>query len=521
MRGQFALMKKFFFLLISLLFAFNAAAQTNTPVVVIGKPKGAVPSTQINDILYIDALAMAKKLGGKGDFFSEHKQLRLKIGAYAALLTAGQKEMAVNGERKLMSYSAQEVRGKIYVPVNFFFSGALSKALERDISLEEDGKIYIEKKFNVLFDEKITGDDFALIKLSASKDFDISSTKKNAREVNALIKNAVLKRDEKLTFPSGSLISKAEVKQCKADVCLRALLNKKAQNYMFSKEEGALVFAAYQSAALPAPAPQSAPAPQKPEPPVIKPAAPATQIAPAPALTVAPRIHNNEKLRVVIDAGHGGKDPGAVRARLQEKTINLDVSKQVAALLKKKNIEVKMTRTDDTFLALHQRSKISNDFSADVFVSIHTNAAKRTAANGFSVYFRSEKATDADAEAAAALENEALQYEETHFSFADMLLRSLATNEHINESSKLAGYVRRKMAGTRWLGVKEQSSGAIKQANFYVLRGVDAPALLVEMAFISNSSDRKHLATKDFRKKMADAIANGILDYAKAEGYLQ
>ena len=104
-----------------------------------------------------------------------------------------------------------------------------------------------------------------------------------------------------------------------------------------------------------------------------------------------------------------------------------------------------MTRSDDTFISLGERARMSGKYEADVFVSIHTNAAKRTSASGFEVYFRSDKASDAEAAQTAALENEALQYEgktSSGLSFADLLLQSLATNENINQSSKLAGHIR-------------------------------------------------------------------------------
>ncbi|MGN0022477.1 MAG: N-acetylmuramoyl-L-alanine amidase, partial [Elusimicrobiaceae bacterium] len=164
----------------------------------------------------------------------------------------------------------------------------------------------------------------------------------------------------------------------------------------------------------------------------------------------------------------------------------------------------------------------ANDFKADVFVSIHANAAKRASANGFEVYFRSDKASDAEAAETAALENEALQYEGKGggtVSFADLLLKSLATNENINQSSKLAGHIRNSVSKKSGdLGIKVHQNSAIKQANFYVLRGVNSTAVLVEMGYLSNANDRKRLNTKSVRQKVAASIRDGIVSYAKAEG---
>lgn len=506
-----------------LLFSAALYAQEKTPLVISGKNKGNINTVKREGELTVDALAFVKKLGGEGSFSAQSKQLRLHAGAWTAVLTAGSRDSLVDGEYKPLSAAAFEQGGKIYAPLSLFIDNKFFNAISKTV-VYENGSIIIEKIFNLSFDAQSADDKAARFKLAALKDFKFSSQGAGPRKVTALIESAVLKRDVTLRFAASDFIYKAEINQCAQNVCVQVLLNKKTNGWSFGREGDYFVFSAPGAAKpvpaviAPVPKPVIAPVPA----PVIKPAEPkpvaVTSRPPVPDTPKTPV--KNKKLRVVIDAGHGGKDPGAVRARVQEKEINLDVSKQVSDILKKRGIEVKMTRTTDVFLPLHARSKASNDFNADVFVSIHTNAGKRAAARGFSVYFRSEKATDAEAAEAAALENEALQYEETSFNFVDMLLRSLATNEHINESSKLAGYVRRNVKNAKNLGVPVPESQAIKQANFYVLKGVNSPAILVEMAFISNTQDRKRLQAKDFRKKMAQGVADGILEYAKSEGYL-
>ena len=121
------------------------------------------------------------------------------------------------------------------------------------------------------------------------------------------------------------------------------------------------------------------------------------------------------------------------------------------------------------------------------------------------------------------MENEALQYEGKEggkVTFADLLLKSLANNENINQSSKLAGHIRNSVSKkSSSLGIKVRQDNAIRQANFYVLRGVHAPAVLVEMGYLSNANDRKRLNTKSVKQKMAESIRDGIVSYAKAEGW--
>lgn len=270
------------------------------------------------------------------------------------------------------------------------------------------------------------------------------------------------------------------------------------------------------------PEPEAPPAPAAPaKNGAAKPAAPAR---PAPVMKQEPHplaiSAAHKKMRIVVDAGHGGKDPGAVRARMREKDWNLAVSKELTALLKKAGFEVKMTRDNDTFIALSERSKMSNNFKADLFISVHTNASKNSSAHGFQVYFRSEKATDKEAADVAAMENEAMQYEEVHYNFVDALLQSLAKNEFVNESSKLAGYVRNAVYKQAGIGIAVNQNSSVRQANFYVLKGVNSPAVLVEMGYISSPKDRARLSQKAVQKKMAQGIFNGVRDYAKKEGWI-
>ena len=230
-------------------------------------------------------------------------------------------------------------------------------------------------------------------------------------------------------------------------------------------------------------------------------------------------------LRVCIDAGHGGKDPGAnYRGIAKEKELNLIVAKELEKLLKKnKKIQIKMTRSSDVFIPLGTRAKIANDFKADIFVSIHANAAPNKKAKGFEVYFRSDKASDKEAAQTAALENEALNYEEKgvgNITYADLLLNSLATNENINESSKLAARIRNSVSDKKGtLGINVSTEKSIKQANFYVLQGVKAPSVLVEMGYVTNKDDKKRLNNKKILQMMAMSISNGVLTYARQEGW--
>ena len=244
--------------------------------------------------------------------------------------------------------------------------------------------------------------------------------------------------------------------------------------------------------------------------------------APAPTVSVATAaatITAPERPRIVIDAGHGGKDSGATGRRgTREKEINLAVAKDLARLLKQgKLFDVLMTREDDTFIPLDQRSRLSNDSHADLFVSLHCNAHHNPKEHGFEVYFMSEKASDPEAERLAQFENSSLQLEgkTPADAEADLILHAMTKEENINAASELAALVSRDLHKR----VDLEPRG-VKQAGFYVLRGTDAPAILIEMAFVSNRKDEAKLGSRSYRSRLVDGIYAGLVDYAKRKGLL-
>ena len=223
---------------------------------------------------------------------------------------------------------------------------------------------------------------------------------------------------------------------------------------------------------------------------------------------------------VVIDAGHGGKDPGATGTRgTKEKDITLLAAQELAKVLRQRgDFDVVLTRTDDTFVPLSDRSKKANDLDADLFVSLHCNSATNHREHGFEVYSVSETASDPEAERLAAVENSALELEgkNPQDEKATGILLAMTKTEMINESAPFAALVERAV-GKR-VDVPDRGQ---KQAGFYVLRGTHAPAILVEMAFVSYPKDEAQLGSARFRRKLVEGVAAGIGDYARKKGWLE
>ena len=253
-------------------------------------------------------------------------------------------------------------------------------------------------------------------------------------------------------------------------------------------------------------------------PPAAKPAASSVQAASTVSPAAAPMAEPMRR-RIVIDAGHGGKDSGATGRRgIREKDINLAVAQELAKLLQEeKAFEVLLTRSDDTFVPLADRSRIANEAHADLFVSLHCNAHRSARENGFEVYFLSEKASDPEAARLAQFENSSLTLEgkSPADEEAAVILQAMSKTENINAASELAALVARALHQRVDLAPR-----GVKQAAFYVLRGTDAPAILLEMAFVSNGRDAAKLGTKRFRRRLVDAVYAGLLDYAKRQGWL-
>lgn len=544
------------FLCVAFSVAGFAAEKVN--FIVSGRSKGSVAAVQSGGVTFVDLQKTARKFGAGVELFAQSKQAKISTKGFYAILTAPLAEIIVNAQPATLSAPVFIKGSKMMVPVEFFMLPEFQQAVDRYVQFK-DGALYVERRFNLEFAEVQKNNADTLLVFNPRQSISYRAEQINKHTVTVTFENVVLKRDLHLRVRTDFVASMDVRQERNGNAVLKVILENKAKDWSFSETDGKLVFRAGAQKAAPvlAAAPQAAPQavqetpkqPAKislanekpsvlmeeenplaisavaPKPTAVRAENPAPAPKPAPVIKQEPNpvavSSARKKMRIVVDPGHGGKDPGAVRGKYREKDWNLDVAKELARLLKKGGFEVKMTREKDTFIALSERSKIANQFKADLFVSVHTNASKNRNANGFQVYFRSEKATDKEAAEVAALENEAMQYEEVHYNFVDALLQSLAKNEYINESSKLAGYVRNAIYKQPGIGIAVNQNTSVRQANFYVLKGVNSPAILVEMGYISSNKDRGRLANGTVRDRTALGLYNGIRNYAKKEGWIE
>ena len=296
---------------------------------------------------------------------------------------------------------------------------------------------------------------------------------------------------------------------------------------------------------LPEPAPlesaQAAqPSPPKPPPEVTKPPPPEPPKAPQPVANVPPpkkvdvkpkRVTPPSKAKpeppkapkpiadpslaqqlglsvktIVIDPGHGGKDPGAVSQTRQEKQIVLSLSKTLHDILVKKGYNVRLTRETDVFLPLRKRTQFATNQKADLFISLHTNASISNKAAGIETYYLA-LASDESARITAMRENAGAEY---NMKELDALVGRILKESKSTESRRLAELIQAQLTSG-----KQVKNRGVKHAPFVVLIGAKVPAVLVEVGFISNPAEGKKLTTKAYQRQLATSIAKGIEQYIK------
>lgn len=221
--------------------------------------------------------------------------------------------------------------------------------------------------------------------------------------------------------------------------------------------------------------------------------------------------------KIVIDPGHGGKDPGTSWRGYQEKVLVLQIAKKVSKALKKLGFNVVMTRNSNRFISLGSRTRKANKENADIFVSIHANSienkSRMNIARGVETYFLSTARTWR-AKKVAAKENRAiLQGQDS--ATKKMLLNAVFTGPKIVLSHKLAINVQSNILKKLRQGYSGIKDGGVRAAPFYVLVGAQMPAILIEVGYLSNPTERARLQSSNYQNRIANGIVQGIVEYLK------
>jgi len=263
-------------------------------------------------------------------------------------------------------------------------------------------------------------------------------------------------------------------------------------------------------------APTEAKPPSQKRPTEVKTVPPPKETKPTPAPPKAPKPVPDPSLAqqldlsvktIVIDPGHGGKDPGAVSQARQEKQIVLSLSKTLRDILIKKGYHAQLTRETDVYIPIRKRTQFATDQKADLFISIHANASLSAKASGIETYYLA-LASDESARITAMRENVGAKY---NMKELDALVGRIPKERKSTESRRLAELIQAQLTSG-----KQVRDRGVKHAPFVVLIGTKVPAVLVEVGFISNPTEGKKLTTKAYQHQLATAIAKGIEQYIKS-----
>jgi N-acetylmuramoyl-L-alanine amidase len=260
---------------------------------------------------------------------------------------------------------------------------------------------------------------------------------------------------------------------------------------------------------------------------VDRPSAPNAPSAPGSVITgkpISPSANSSGKFsvarqlglgvsRIVIDAGHGGHDPGASAFGISEADLVLDVTLRLEKLLlEQPGIEVVLTRRTNDYVSLDERTEIANRESADLFLSVHANASANATARGVETYFLNF-ALNPQAEAVAARENAASG---KTMSSLPSIIKAITLNSKLNESRDFAASIQRSLVRGMRGGNKTLKDLGVKQAPFMVLIGASMPSVLAEISFVTNQQEARLLKLPGYRQRIAESLLAGILRYQQS-----
>jgi len=512
--------KKLLFLFILFLSSAPIFSAEKIQIVSNGDLKGFYRIRTYNNIKYLSLKDISDLCEGRINWYNISGKVVLAINGHHITFFCKSKDVIIDTNKFILPFPSYLASSDLYVPIDFFLSIKFSDASGYKINYDEStNTMFFETMVNVFPPRIYTYDAFTKINFDLTEKlaFDLKKTTRGEYMITFFRGKTI---PEKLYFEN-DLVKQVSVSNSKAfSSCLFKLTDPKLEIktkyeenplrlsvYIYPKNVSISTIVSVENMTA---VEASTVAPVITEKPKQEPVETAEKETPLPDAITSKT--EGKTYTIVVDAGHGGDDPGAVGANnTREKNINLAIATEISKLLKDDGYKVIMTRNDDTFIPLVDRTQIANDNNADFFVSIHCNASMKKKLGGFEIFFLSENATDSDASAVAARENAVVQLEgkpTVKKEKLQTLLWSMVMNEYMNESAELCSFITQDV--TSRINIENRG---IKQAGFYVLRGTQMPAVLVECAFLSNQKEEVRLNTKRFQKDMADSIYSGLKKY--------
>ncbi|MDD5656937.1 MAG: N-acetylmuramoyl-L-alanine amidase [Elusimicrobia bacterium] len=496
--------------------AFGASALVGAEELQVsraGNLQEPITAYQAEGRTFIAAKQAGELYGGRVYWYPVSGRVQISFSGRRLQFVAGSREAVVDGKAVALEAPVQLRASQAYIPLSFFLGEPFAALAGLESRFDEKSRLLsIERRCNLGPVRWFSYQDRTRIVIELKKALGHAAAAPGERTVDLTVPFGLVEAPEEGRVGDG-FVESFSLRQEARQARLRAKLAKPGLHWRVRELSDPLRLALEVSAS-----PPRAAAEGEGKNPVLErlPEAVAADSA-APAAVAAP---SGRRRLIVIDAGHGGKDGGAGSRRgTLEKDINLQAARDLAKLLEQEEVfEVVMTRDRDAFVPLDERSRLANDKNADLFISLHCNAHRNKKEDGFEVYFVSEAASDPEAQRLAEYENSSLALEgkSPADAQAELILHALTKGESINAASELAALTARNLSGR-----VELKNRGVKQAAFYVLRGTNAPAILVEMGFLTNRRDEANISSRGGRRRLVDGLYAGLLDYAKRRGWLE
>ncbi|MBI4370703.1 MAG: N-acetylmuramoyl-L-alanine amidase [Elusimicrobia bacterium] len=461
-------------------------AAEEAAVVVSGKPVASAAVYRAGGEAYLDARSVGRALGGQVYWYPVSGRVRLSLRGRAMQFVADSARAESGGESFVLPAPVKVRASRAFLPVSFLVSKPFGRWSGTDAQWDDrTGTLEIDRRGDVGPVHVFSYDGHTRVVLELAPGVAYRAAPRGAGAVEATLPLGTIESADRAEVDDGVVASyqlKQETRQARLIIQFAA----KGAHWRAAElsDPRGLAIDVY-----------------------------------APGVPELPPPSPQKRRVVVVDAGHGGQDPGATGRRgTREKDVNLAVALELSRVLRRRgDFEVVLTRDQDAFVPLSDRSDKANALNADLFVSLHCNAASSARKSGFEVYSVSETASDPEAERLAQAENAALKLEgkDPQDETAKLILLAMTKTEMLNESAPFAVLVERAL--DRYTDLENRGA---KQAAFYVLRGTHAPAILVEMGFVSHRDDEAKLNSRAFRRRMAEGIAAGVADYARSKGWL-
>lgn len=449
---------------------------------------------------FLNAKQAGALYGGQVQWQAVSGRVQMSFRGRRMQFQVGSSRVQMGDKTHVMESAVMLRSNQAFIPLSFFLSEAFESFSGMDSEFNERTKtLVVEKLSNVEPARFFSHEGYTRVAFEIGEDLSYSATARGLSGIDVSVALGVVSSTQEAVINDGVIAGYSLLQEANA-VRLQVRLARPGLSWKVSElsDPRRLVLDVFGDGQKPSGLPAAG----------------------VPSAVAAVSREANRRWRVVIDAGHGGKDSGALGRRgTMEKDVNLRAAKELAKLLKQNSaFEVLLTREDDTFVPLAERSRIANEAAADLFISLHCNGSSNGAETGYEVYFLSEKASDPGAERTAEMENSVLTLEGKSIEEerAEGILHAMQATENINSASELAALVIKALEGR-----VDLDNRGVKQAAFYVLRGTYVPAILVEMAFVTNKKDEAKLDSKRYRRRLVEGIHAGVLDYARRRGWLE